>query len=73
MLQAGKSLVRLPMRSLNFFNLLEPSSLSMALVLTDPLTEISTKNFPWVGGGEVKRGRLVKLTTSPRSVCDPIV
>jgi hypothetical protein len=38
MLQAGRSRVRLPMRSLNFFNLPNPSSHTMALVLTQPLT-----------------------------------
>jgi hypothetical protein len=45
------------------FNLPNPSSLTMALGFTQPLTEVSTRNLP-VG---VKRGRRVSLTTSPPS------
>jgi hypothetical protein len=36
----------------------------MALGLTQPLTEVSTRKCFW----EVKRGRRVRLTTSPPSV-----
>jgi hypothetical protein len=36
----------------------------MALELTQPLSEMNTRNLPW----GVKRGRGVKLTTSPPSV-----
>jgi hypothetical protein len=59
MLQAARSRVRLPMRSLNFLNLPNPSSRTMALELTQPLTEMSTGNFLGVKGG-----RRVRLTTS---------
>jgi hypothetical protein len=37
MLQAGRSRVRFPMRSLDFFNLPNPSSRTMALGSTQPL------------------------------------
>jgi hypothetical protein len=66
MLRAGRSRVRVPMRSLNFFNWPNPSSRTMALGSTQPLTEMSTRNLP--GGGGVKVGRGVRLTTSPPSV-----
>jgi hypothetical protein len=46
-----------------FFNLPNASSRTMALESNQPLTEISTKNFP---GG--KGGRRVRRTTSPPSV-----
>jgi hypothetical protein len=46
MLQAGRSGVRVPMRSLDFFNLLNPSSRTMALGSTQPVTEMSTRNLP---------------------------
>jgi hypothetical protein len=45
MLQAGRSPVPVP-DEVNFFNLLNPSSRTMALGSTQPLTEISTKNVP---------------------------
>jgi hypothetical protein len=48
----------------DFINLPNPSSHTMALGSTQPLTEMSTKNFP-VG---VKGGRRVRLTTLPPSV-----
>jgi hypothetical protein len=35
-----------PVRSLDFFNLSNPSSRNMALGSTQPLTELSTRNFP---------------------------
>jgi hypothetical protein len=46
MLQAGWSRVRFPMRTLDFFNWPNPSSPTMALGSTQPLTEISTRNLP---------------------------
>jgi hypothetical protein len=44
MLQAGRSLVRVP-DEVNFFNLPNTSSPTMALGLTQPLTEMSTRKF----------------------------
>jgi hypothetical protein len=46
MLEAGRSRVRFPMKSLEFFDLSNPSSRTMAMGLTQPLTEMSTKNLP---------------------------
>jgi hypothetical protein len=45
MLQAGRSPVRVP-DGVNFFNLPNPSSRTMALGSTQPLTEMSTRNLP---------------------------
>jgi hypothetical protein len=47
MLQAGRSRVRVPMRWI-FFNWPNPSSRTMALGSTQPLTEMSTKKSPRV-------------------------
>ena len=46
-----------------------PSGRTMALVSTQPLTEMSTRNISWGGGG--KDGRCVGLTTllSSRADC----
>jgi hypothetical protein len=46
MLQAGRSRVLIPMRSLDVFNLPNPSIRTMALGSAQPLTEMSTKNPP---------------------------
>jgi hypothetical protein len=46
MLQAGRSRVRVPMRWIFFYNLQNPSSRTMALGSTQPLTEMSTRNLP---------------------------
>jgi hypothetical protein len=65
MLQPGMSRVRFPMRSLQFsLKLPDPSSRTVALGLTQPLTEISIIKLP----GGIKRGRRERLTTSPPSV-----
>jgi hypothetical protein len=45
MLQAGRSPVEVP-DEVDFFNLPNPSSLTMALGSTQLLTEISTRNLP---------------------------
>jgi hypothetical protein len=45
MLQAGRSPVRVP-DEVDFFNLSNHSSRTMALALTQPLTEMSTRNLP---------------------------
>jgi hypothetical protein len=42
MLQAERSRVQVPMRSLDFFNWPNPSNRTMALGSTQPLTEMST-------------------------------
>jgi hypothetical protein len=47
--------------SLNFINLPNPSSRTMAVGFTQTLTEISTRKYIW----GTKRSRLVRLTTSP--------
>jgi hypothetical protein len=52
--------------SVIFFNLANPSSCSMALGSTEPLTEISTRNL---GGG--KGWPVSKVTSSPPSVSCP--
>jgi hypothetical protein len=62
MLQVGRSRVRVPMRWI-IFNLPNPSSLTMALGSTQPLTGISTRIFLGVNGS-----RRVRLTTLPPSV-----
>jgi hypothetical protein len=53
MLQAGRSPVQVP-DEVDFFNLPNPSSHTMALGLTQPLTEISTRNIP---GGKKRPAR----------------
>jgi hypothetical protein len=66
MLQAERSGVQFPMRSLDFLNLPNPSGRTMALWSTQPLTEMSTRNLP--GGEGVNGGLRVRLTTLPPSV-----
>jgi hypothetical protein len=63
MLQAGRSQFRFSM-SLDFLINQNPSSRTMALGSSQPLTEMSTRNLP----GGVKGGRRLRLTTSPPSV-----
>jgi hypothetical protein len=46
MLQAERWRFRFPMRSLEFFNWPNPSSRTMALGSTQPLTKMSTRNLP---------------------------
>jgi hypothetical protein len=58
-----KVAVSIPDEVIGFFNWLNPSSRTMALGSTQPLTEMSTRNLPGVRGG-----RHVRLTTSPPSV-----
>jgi hypothetical protein len=62
MLQAGRSPVRVP-DEVEFFNLSNPSSCTMALGSNQPLIEMSTRNLP---GG--KNGRRLGLTTLPLSM-----
>jgi hypothetical protein len=67
MLQVRRSRVRFLMRSLDFFNLHNPSSCTMALGLTHPLREMSTRNLP---GG---KGRPARKAETLTAVCEPIV
>jgi hypothetical protein len=61
-LQAGRSPVRVP-DEVDFFNLSNPSSRTIALVSTQSLTEMSTRNL----SGD-KNGRRVEVTTLPPSM-----
>jgi hypothetical protein len=67
MLQAGRSRVQVLMRSLDFFSWSNPSSRTMALGSTQPLTEMGTENILRIILG-VKGGRRVGLTALPPSV-----
>jgi hypothetical protein len=62
MLLAGRSRVHFTMRSSDF-SVDNPSSYTVALMSTQPLTEITTKTLPGVKGSWRKR-----LTSSPSSV-----
>jgi hypothetical protein len=53
------------MRSLDFFNFSNPSSRTMALGSTQPLTEMSMRNLP---GRKGRAGRRIRLATLPPSV-----
>jgi hypothetical protein len=53
MLQAARSPVRVP-DELDFFNLSNPSSRTMAVWSTQPLIEMSTRNIP---GGKKRPAR----------------
>jgi hypothetical protein len=57
----GRSRIRFPIKSLDFFNSPNPSSRTMAVGSTKPLIEMSTRNL--LGG--VKAGRRVRLTSPP--------
>jgi len=46
-LQTGRSRVRFPMVSLEFFQWHNPSGRTMALGSTEPLTEMSTRCIYW--------------------------
>jgi hypothetical protein len=67
MLQAGKSWVRFPMRSLDVFNGPRPSSRTVALGSDQPLTEMSTKNL--LGIKERRARKADNLT----DICEPTV
>jgi hypothetical protein len=53
MLQAGRSRVPIPLRSLDSFSLPNSSSRTLVLGSTEPLTEISTRNIPGVKGSRL--------------------
>jgi hypothetical protein len=66
MLQAGRSQVRFPMRSLDFsIDVILPAAL--ALGSTQPPTEMSTRNLP---GG---KGRPAREADNLLAICEPIV
>jgi hypothetical protein len=66
MLQAGRSPVRVPVE-VDFFNLPDPSSRTMALGSTQPLTKMSTRNLP--GGRKWPACRADNLA----AICEPNV
>jgi hypothetical protein len=63
MLQAGRSRDQVPMRC--FFS--NPSSRTMALGSTQPLTEMSTRNLP------CGKGRPARRADNLTVICEPIV
>jgi hypothetical protein len=65
-LQAEKSPVRVP-DEVDFFNLRNPSSSTMALLSTQHLTEISSRNLP-----EGKK-RPARRADNLTAICEPIV
>jgi hypothetical protein len=65
---SGKVVGSIPDEVIGFFNRPNPSSRTIDLGLTQHLTEMSTRNLPGGGGGGVKDGRRVRLTTSSPSV-----
>jgi hypothetical protein len=66
MLQAGRLPVRVP-NEVDFFNLPNPSSRTMALVSTQPLTKMSTRNLP---GG---KNRPATRADNLAAICEPNV
>jgi hypothetical protein len=56
----------IPDEIIGFFNLRNPSSCTVALGLTQPLTEMSTRNIP---GSKWQPARKADLT----AICEPIV
>jgi hypothetical protein len=67
MLQVVRPPVRFPMKSLDSFNLSNPSSRTMALEFTQPLTEMGKVNLP---GSRARPGRKQKNLSV---ICEPIV
>jgi hypothetical protein len=66
MLQAGRSPVRVP-DEVDFFILPNPSSRTMSLRSTQPLTEMSTRNLP---GGKKRPAR---RADNLAAICEPNV
>jgi hypothetical protein len=66
MLQAGRSPVRIP-DEVDFLKLPNPSSRTMALRSTQPLTKMSTKNLP---GGKKRPAR---RADNMAAICEPNV
>jgi hypothetical protein len=59
--------VSIPDEVIGFVNGPNPSSSTMALGSTQPLTEMSTRYFP---GG---KGRPARKADNPTAICEPIV
>jgi hypothetical protein len=66
MLQAGRSPVRVP-EEVIFFNLPSPSSHTMALGSTQPLTKMSTRNLP------KSKERPARRAGNLAAICEPNV
>jgi hypothetical protein len=66
MCQAARSRIRVPMRSMDFINLSNLSSHTMALWSIQPLTEMSARNLP---GG---KGRPERKTDNLTAIYEPI-
>jgi hypothetical protein len=64
MLQAGRSPVRVP-DEVDFFNLPNPSSRTISLGSTQPLTKMSTRNLP---GGKKRPAR---RADNLAAICEP--
>jgi hypothetical protein len=62
-----RSWVRAPMRSLIFFNLPNPCSLTMAMEFTQTLIEMNTRELP---GGKEQPARKVDSLTA---ICEPTI
>jgi hypothetical protein len=67
MLRARRSLVRVPMKSLNFLNLPNTSRSAMALGSTQRLTKMSTGTLP------VGKGRPGRKANNFTAIYEPIV
>jgi hypothetical protein len=66
-LQTGTWRVWFSMNSLDFLNLPNPSSLTMALRSIQPLTEIIIRNIPW------SKWRPARKADNLMNICDMIV
>jgi hypothetical protein len=67
MLQAGRSRFQIPRRLLDFFNLPNSSSRTVAPVSTQSLAEMSTRNL---ARGKERPARMADNLTA---ICEPIV
>jgi hypothetical protein len=65
MLEAGRSLIRFPITPLDFFNLPNLSTCTIALGSTRPLLKMSTNNLPWNKG--LQESKTKKLTKHLRA------
>jgi hypothetical protein len=64
---SGKVADSIPHDVIRIFDWPNPSSRTMALGSTQPLTEMSTRNLP---GG---KGRSARKADNPTAICEPIV